>query len=61
MPLPTSISAFNLLLATPKASSFENNCVEVTRRIANLMAKVFRGIISRGEPRDRVLGFILRK
>ncbi len=51
--LPTSISAFNFLLSTPKTPIFENNRVEVTRRAADLMARVFREIVFRGERRER--------
>jgi SAM-dependent methyltransferase len=58
--LPTSISAFNFLLPTPKTPIFENNRVEVTRRAADLMARVFREIVSRGEPRERAQRFILQ-
>ena len=43
--LPTSISAFNFLLPHPKTPIFENNRVEVTRRAADLMARVFREIV----------------
>ena len=58
--LPTSISAFNFLLPTPKTPIFENNRVEVTRRAADLMARVFREIIFRGEGRERAQRFILQ-
>ena len=56
--LPTSISAFNFLLPTPKTPIFENNRVEVTRRAADLMARVFREIVFRGEDRERAQGTI---
>ena len=58
--LPTSVSAFNFLLPDPKTPIFENNRVEVTRRAADLMARVFREIIRRGEPRERSQRFILQ-
>src|SRR5438552_4445663 len=58
--LPTSISAFNFLLPHPKTPIFENNRVEVTRRAADLMARVFREIEFRGEPRERAQRFILQ-
>jgi len=58
--LPTSISAFNFLLPHPKTPIFENNRVEVTRRAADLMARVFREIIVRGEARERAQRFILQ-
>jgi hypothetical protein len=38
--LPTSISAFNFLLPTPKTPIFENNRVEVTRRAADMFARI---------------------
>src|SRR5450432_905689 len=47
--LPTSISAFNFLLPTPKTPIFDNNRVDVTRRAADTMARVFREIVFRGE------------
>lgn len=58
--LPTSISAFNFLLPTPKTPIFENNRVDVTRRAADTMARVFREIIFRGENRERTQRFILQ-
>ncbi len=58
--LPASISAFNFLLPTPKTPIFENNRVEVTRRAADLMARVFREIIFRGESRERAQRLILQ-
>ncbi len=58
--LPESISAFNFLLPTPKRPIFDNNRVEVTRRAADTMARVFREIVLRGEERTRVQRFILQ-
>ena len=43
--LPTSISAFNFLLPTPETPIFESTRVEVTRRGADSMARVFRKIL----------------
>ena len=58
--LSESISAFNFLLPRPKNPIFGNNRVEVTRRAADLMARVFRGIVARGEDRERTQRFILQ-
>jgi SAM-dependent methyltransferase len=58
--LPESISAFNFLLPTPKKPIFDNNRVEVTRKAADRMAQLFRGIIARGEDRARAQRFILQ-
>ena len=58
--MPQSISAFNFLLPTPKNPIFGNNRVEVTRRAADLVARVFRGIVARGENRERAQRFILQ-
>jgi SAM-dependent methyltransferase len=58
--LAGSISAFNFLLPEPKRPIFENNRVEVTRRAADLMARVFRALVARGEDRARSQRFILQ-
>ncbi len=58
--LPESIGAFNFLLPEPKRPIFDNNCVEVTRRAADTMARVFREILFRGEDRERAQRFILQ-
>ncbi|MGI9089116.1 MAG: DNA methyltransferase [Chthoniobacterales bacterium] len=58
--LPTSISAFNSLLPYPKTPIFDNNRVEVTRRAADTMARVFRELLFRGEDRARAQRFILQ-
>lgn len=58
--LPTSISAFNFLLPPAKPPIFENNRVEVARRAADLMARVFREIIFRGEKRERAQRFLVQ-
>ncbi len=58
--LPESASAFNFLLPTETKPIFGNNRVEVTRRAADLMARVFRGIVARGEDRSRAQRFILQ-
>src|SRR6266567_4296493 len=58
--LPESISAFNFLLPTEKKPIFDNNRVEVTRKAADRMAQLFRGIVARGEDRVRAQRFILQ-
>lgn len=58
--LPESLSAFNFLLPHPKQPIFDNNRVEVTRRAADTMARVFKEIVFRGEPRERAQRFILQ-
>jgi hypothetical protein len=55
-----SISSFNFLLPLPKRPVFGNNRVEVTPRAADLMARVFREIVFRGEDRRRTQRFILQ-
>ncbi|MFN2477020.1 MAG: DNA methyltransferase [Chthoniobacterales bacterium] len=58
--LPESISAFNFMLPAERKPIFGNNRVEVTRRAADLMARVFREILARGEDRARAQRFILQ-
>ncbi|MEA3187045.1 MAG: hypothetical protein QOD99_875, partial [Chthoniobacter sp.] len=58
--LPESVSSFNFLLPEPRDAVFGNNRVEVTRRAADLMARVFKEIVFRGEPRERAQRFILQ-
>lgn len=58
--LPESLSAFSFLLPHPKQPIFDNNRVEVTRRAADTMARVFKEIVLRGEPRERAQRFILQ-
>lgn len=45
--LPNSISAFNFLLPIWKKPIFGNNWVEVTRKAADQMATVFKGMVAR--------------
>jgi SAM-dependent methyltransferase len=52
--------AFAFLLPHKQEPRFDNNRVEVTRRAADLMARVFREIVFRGEKRERAQRFILQ-
>ena len=58
--LAESVSAFNFLLPVPAKPIFDNNRVEVTRKAADIFARVFRQITARGEDRARAQRFILQ-
>ena len=52
--------AFAYMLPQKHEPKFDNDRVEVTRLAADLMARVFREIVSRGEDRQRAQRFILQ-
>jgi SAM-dependent methyltransferase len=52
--------AFAFLLPHKQEPKFDNNRVDVTRRAADLMARVFRELTIRGENRERAQRFILQ-
>ncbi len=52
--------AFAYMLPHKHEPKFDNDRVEVTRRAADLMARVFREIVFRGEDRQRAQRFILQ-
>ena len=58
--LPQSGAALNFLLPTPQKPIFGNNRVEVTRKAADIFARVFRQITARGQDRARAQRFILQ-
>jgi len=63
IPLPKvaeSWRAFAFLLPHRQEPKFDNDRVDVTRRAADLMARVFRELTIRGENRERAQRFILQ-
>ena len=58
--LPQSGSALSFLLPHPQKPIFGNNRVEVTRKAADIFARVFRQITARGQDRARAQRFILQ-
>jgi hypothetical protein len=58
--LPESWRAFGYMLPHKHEPKFDNNRVEVTRRAADLMARVFREVVFRGEDPQRSQRFILQ-
>ena len=59
--LPRRGAALNFLLPTAQKPVFGNNCVEVTRKAADVFADVFRKIVTRGEDLARAQCFILQR